>query len=93
VFYAYGYNQYNIDLKFKSIHAEVDAINKLKKSEKPCKINIVVFRVNNSGSELLMAKPCNNCINYIKKELSYKNYKLNKCYYTNENGEYIVCKI
>lgn len=93
MFYAYGYNQYNIDLKFKSIHAEVDAINKLKKSNKICKINIIIFRVNNSGTNLLMAKPCENCINYIKRELVYKNYKIHKCYYTDNTGDFINFKI
>lgn len=54
---------------------------------------MVIFRVNNAGTNLLMAKPCTNCVNYIKKELEYKNYKLNKCYFTNEDGEFIEYKI
>lgn len=95
VFYAYGINQYNIDYKFTSLHAEVDAISKLKISEKCKKVTMVVFRVNNSGSKLCMAKPCINCVNTIKTELKYKNYKLkgNKCWYTDEEGNFSYIKI
>jgi len=95
VFYAYGVNQYNIDLKFNTIHAEVDAVNKLKKSEKQKQINMIVFRVNNSGTKLCMAKPCINCVRQIKISLKQKNYKLksNKCWYTDEEGEYKHIKI
>ena len=95
VFYAFGMNRYNIDLKFKSIHAEIEAMNKLKKCEKTKKVNLVVFRVNNSGSKLCMAKPCPNCVCGIKKTLKEKNYKLrgNKCWYTNEEGKFEYIKI
>lgn len=94
VFYAFGMNRYNVDLKYTSIHAEIDAVRKLKKSEKTKKINIVVFRVNNSGSRLCMAKPCCNCVNGIKKALEEKNYKLkaNRCWYTNEDGDFEYIK-
>ena len=95
MFYAYGINRYNVDLKFTSIHAEMDAVYQLKKSEKTKKINMVVFRVNNSGTRLCMAKPCQPCVNGIKKELGYKNYKLkaNKCWYTDEDGNFSYIKI
>jgi hypothetical protein len=95
VFYAYGINQYNIDYKFTSLHAEVDAVTKLKSSEKCKKVTMVVFRVNNSGTKLCMAKPCKNCINTIKSELKQKNYKLkgNRCWYTDEAGNFSYIKI
>ena len=32
------------------IHAEVDCVNRLKKSEKVVPINLLVFRTNNNGS-------------------------------------------
>ena len=56
---------------------------------------MVVFRVNNSGSKLCMAKPCCNCVKGIKREFMNKNYKLkaNKCWYTNEVGELCFIKI
>ena len=95
VFYAYGINQYNIDYKFTSIHAEIDAVSKLRKSKKCKKVNMIVFRVNNSGSKLCMAKPCCNCIKGIKQEFERKNYRLkaNKCWYTDEDGELCFIKI
>lgn len=95
VFYAYGINRYNIDLKYKSIHAEEDAMNKLKRMEKKKLINILVFRVNNKGDKLCMAKPCENCCKCIKNSLEQKNYKLkaNKCWYTNNVGDIEFIKI
>jgi len=95
LFYAYGINRYNIDYKFTSIHAEMDAVSKLKSSEKCKKVNVVVFRVNNSGTKLCMAKPCCNCAKGIKDAFEHKNYKLkaNKCWYTNEVGELEYIKI
>tara|TARA_B100000900_G_scaffold300910_1_gene259472 strand:+ start:500 stop:787 length:288 start_codon:yes stop_codon:yes gene_type:complete len=95
MFYAYGINRYNVDYKFTSIHAEIDAVSKLKKSEKTKKVNIIVFRVNNSGTKLCMAKPCCNCINGIKRGFKKKNYKLkgNRCWYTDEEGVLSFIKI
>ena len=95
MFYAYGVNQYNIDFKFTSIHAEIDAVSKLKPSEKRKEVKMVVFRVNNSGSKLCMAKPCCNCIKGIKHAFNHKNYRLkaNKCWYSNESGDFEYVKI
>jgi len=95
VFYAFGVNQYNMNNKAckenkDCIHAEVDCVNRLKKSEKVVPINLLVFRTNNNGSNLMNAKPCSNCINAINFTLRRKNYKLKKLSYTNENGEICV---
>ena len=86
VFYVWGHNQYSVDFKKRSIHAEVDAMNKLKYSQKTKKVIIIVFRINNAGTKLLMAKPCPNCLNYMKMSLKTKNYKIRKAYYTDNNG-------
>jgi len=97
VFYAFGYNQYNIhnlasnDNK-DNIHAEVNCVNKLKKSTKTKPINMIVFRTNNAGTSLGLSKPCEKCIHTIEKILNYKNYKLKKLWYTNKNGEFIIYK-
>lgn len=82
-------NYYNVDLKFKSIHAEVNAINKLpyRFKNKYKKVNIIVCRVNNKN-ELLMAKPCDNCIKHIMNNLYKKKYKLNKLWYS--DGKYFT---
>ena len=94
MFYAFGYNQYNICEKAScqdcdSIHAEVDCVLKLKKVEKPKSINLCVFRTNNKGNALMMAKPCDNCIQAINYNLKKKNYVLKKLLYTDEEGKLI----
>ena len=100
MFYAAGFNEYDIDMTemqyniFKkdnghvhnSIHAEENAINNLKISEKTKKVNICVFRTNKNGDKLMMAKPCCNCQNIIVNGLKEKNYKLHHCWFTNEDG-------
>ena len=95
MFYAYGMNRYNIDLEFSTIHAEMEAVNKLRKSKKNVSIKMIVFRINNSGTKLCMAKPCENCVKGIRRTLRKKNYRLkgNKCFYTNEDGEINFIKI
>lgn len=70
------------------IHAEDDCVSRLKKSEKCQPINLVVFRTNNKGDKLMMAKPCQNCMKTIDFTLKKKNYRLKKLIYTDENGEF-----
>ena len=91
----FGINQYNVDDKFSSIHAEVAAVNKLRYTVKRKTVTMIVFRTNNKGDKLMMAKPCNNCENHIKKTLKYRNYKLkgNKCWYTDLDGSFSYIKI
>ncbi len=92
MFYAFGFNQYNINNSAcstcsDSLHAEVDCVRRLRKAKKKQVINICVFRTNNKGDSLMMAKPCENCINSINTILRQKNYRLKKLLYTNEKGE------
>ena len=92
MFYAVGYNQYNVG-KFNghfydSLHAEVDAMQKLKintNTNKLKKINLFVFRINNS-KEFRNSRCCNNCINSIYKIATKKKYKINKILYTDDNS-------
>jgi hypothetical protein len=95
VFYAFGHNQYNLNNKASEknkdcIHAEVDCVNQLKKSEKVSTINLIVFRTNNIGNKLMNAKPCECCLKTIDFTLKRKNYKLKKLCYTDENGEICI---
>ena len=95
MFYAFGYNQYNLNNKKSEtcsdcLHAEVDCVEHLKKSEKKCPINLVVFRTNNKGDKLMMAKPCENCLNTIDLTLKKKNYILKKLIYTNDVGNLVI---
>ena len=97
--FSYGINRYNIDYNFNTIHAEVNAVNNLKYNHKlrQKKINMIVYRINRNKHELCNAKPCQNCLNYIKLNLKRKNYRLknNRIYYTDNNGNfnYIYLKI
>ena len=84
-------NQYNINNNASSknndsIHAEVDCVKQLKTREKLTYINLVVFRTNNCGNQLMMAKPCNNCLKTIDITLKKKNYRLKTLYYTDNNS-------
>ena len=69
-----------------TIHAEVDALLKLKTVKKQEKINIAVFRTNKQGNKLMMSKCCNNCEKSIKLICKRKNYKINKIYYVDEQS-------
>ena len=95
MFYAVGTNQYDIDGKGTSLHAEMDAVQKLKdasrfglSSKKPKRVIVIVFRVNNAGTRLMMAKPCCHCIAGMKRMLERKNYKLHKGWYSTDEGMY-----
>lgn len=92
--FCYGINRYNENYRARdgypdSLHAEEAALGKLKKSEKPQKIIIVVYRINHN-KKLCNSKPCDNCVKAIKITLIQKNYKLvgNKVWYTDKNGEF-----
>lgn len=88
MFYAVGFNKYNTDYynKRDSIHAEVDAVKKLKYSDNTKKVDILVFRTNNKGNGCFMAKPCDNCMNCLYQNCFKKNYKIHRVYYTNNDG-------
>ena len=107
VFYGVGFNEYDIDMKetefnifkknnghqHKSIHAEENAINNLKISEKTKKVDICIFRTNKLGNKLMMAKPCCNCQDIIINGLKNKNYKLHHCWFTNHDGNFEKIKL
>ena len=89
---SYGMNYYNVDNDImKTRHAEVDCLQRLKQNPKRRykKLNLIVFRTNKKGDALMMAKPCNHCLNYYRKNLNKKGYVLDNIYYTNENGKII----
>ena len=55
MFYGKGINYYNVDKNYRSIHAEVDAVNNLPFTDKRNKVNLFVFRTNKKGNVLLGA--------------------------------------
>ena len=73
------------------IHAEHDAINKLKpiKRKKYLQnINLLVIRMSKQN-KLQSSKPCANCIHILKSLPEKKGYKIKNIYYSDENGEII----
>ena len=89
VFYGKGINKYNVDNMNGTIHAEVDAINHMKETKKRKKVNLFVFRTNNKGDKLMMAKPCQNCMRYINTNIQKKGYRLKNIYYSDYEGNII----
>jgi len=87
--YSFGYNKYNIDKFNRSLHAEEDAINKLRFTNKNKKVNILIFRISNDCKKIMLGEPCYKCINIINEGLKYKGYNLNKLFCTDINGEII----
>jgi cytidine deaminase len=87
-----GINYYNINKKYISLHAEVNAVNNLVFTKKKKKINIFVFRTNKQGNILTMSKPCENCIEYMCNNIHTKGYKLHNIYYTDFDGQINIYK-
>lgn len=73
------------------IHAEYDAINKLKPIKRKRylqNINILVIRIS-KNNKLQSSKPCANCIETMKHLPGKKGYKIKHIYYSNENGDIV----
>lgn len=89
---SFGVNQSpNSDYITPGIHAEQDAINKLKplKYKKNLEsINILVIRLS-SKNKLQSSKPCANCIESMKNNPIKKGYKIQNVYYSDSEGHII----
>lgn len=73
------------------IHAEHDAINKLKplyRKKRLESINLLVIRFS-KNNKLQNSKPCVNCIQNMKNLPEKKGYKIKNIYYSNDNGDII----
>lgn len=73
------------------VHAEHDAINKLKPLERNKKlepINLLVIRFS-KNNKLQNSKPCANCIQTMKILPEKKGYRIKNIYYSNDNGEIV----
>lgn len=81
---SYGENQIRYN---KSIHAEVDAIDKIRDIGKFRKIFILVVRITKSG-EITISKPCKSCIEKMN-SFNCKNYKISRIYYSNKEGDIV----
>ena len=89
---SFGVNQSsNSDCITAEIHAEQDAINKLKplKYKKNLEsINILVIRLS-SKNNLQSSKPCASCISSMKFLPIKKGYKIQNVYYSDSEGNII----
>ena len=92
MFYAFGYNQYNTDKNFSTIHAECHAINKLPYTSKRTRVNVLVFRICNKGNNIMIGMPCESCKKKIKDGINNKGYILNRIYYTDGNDNILFLK-
>lgn len=70
----------SINYLYKSLHAEIDAIRQYKASNLKKKMDIYVVRLS-KNNKCLFSKPCENCMDFLKKETFLKNI-----YYYNQNN-------
>jgi hypothetical protein len=73
------------------VHAEHDAINRLKplKRKKHLQnIHILVIRLS-KNNKIQNSKPCANCIENMKTLPEKKGYKLKNIYYSDDNGNIV----
>ena len=89
---SFGFNMMgDISGNEPGIHAEHDAINRLKpiKRKKHLQsINILVIRLS-KNNKIQNSKPCANCIERMKYLPEKKGYKIKNIYYSNENGDIV----
>jgi len=92
----FGFNRMgDIDGNEPGVHAEHDAINKLKplKRKKHLQnINLLVIRLS-KNNKLQNSKPCAICIEKMKILPEKKGYKIKNIYYSSDNGEIIKTNI
>lgn len=87
-----GFNRYCNNKKYSNtIHAEIDALFKLKTKIKTReKVDIIIIRLSNYNNEILKnSKPCNHCIIHLKKYHESTKIFINRIYYSNEHGEIV----
>jgi cytidine deaminase len=89
---SFGMNQLGDSYGLKpGVHAEQDAINKLKSlnnKKKAESINLLVIRLS-SKNILQSSKPCAICIESMKSLPTKKGYKIQNIYYSDAEGNII----
>ena len=77
-----------------SLHAEMDAFQKLPQFSKHTVITMIVFRTTRNDT-LTMSRPCCHCIPKIAKLLKQKNCSLKggSIWYTNWDGQVVKEKL
>jgi hypothetical protein len=89
---SFGFNRMgDIDGKKPGIHAEQDAINKLKPlviKKRQININLLVIRFS-KNNKIGNSKPCANCIHMMKIMPQKKGYKIKNIYYSDDQGNIV----
>lgn len=89
---SYGFNRMgDLNGNEPGVHAEHDAINKLKpiaRKKRLQNINILVIRFS-KNNKLQQSKPCANCIYVMKNLPEKKGYKIKNIFYSDENENII----
>ena len=78
-----------------SIHAEHDAINKLKplmRKRHLQQVDILVIRFNKTN-HLQNSRPCANCVEKLRVMPRMKGYKVKHVYYSDHNGSIVKIKL
>ena len=78
-----------------SLHAEMDAIRKLPpitKKAKKTRLVMIIIRINRFGN-LLNSAPCFKCIQHLARLNSSSGYKIDKIYYSNQEGKIEINKL
>jgi cytidine deaminase len=73
-----------------TLHAEMNAIDKLKKCKKRKQIHLIVIRVNKLG-QLRNSKPCGQCLKYLAHQSKKIGIKIQSVFYSNDQAE-IECQ-
>jgi cytidine deaminase len=89
---SFGFNRMgDVDGKKPGIHAEHDAINKLKPlvvKKRQISINLLVIRLS-KNNKMGISKPCTHCIQTMRNLPQKKGYKIKKVYYSDDQGNII----
>ena len=85
--YNIGFNKYCSNAKYSTIHAEIDALFTFKSSKyAKCMrgMDIIIIRINNySSCKLKISRPCDKCIDTLRK------FHIRKVYYSDEYGNIV----
>ena len=89
MFYGKGINEYQVDGKNATTHAEINALNTLKinNKNKMKKIFMCTLTTNKfKGDKLITSRPCFNCLNYVYKTAIKKGYIIQRFYFFDESN-------
>ena len=90
MFYGTGINEYQVDGKMGTIHAEINASHSIKRNKrsKKKKIYFGVLTTNRlKGTIFRTSRPCFHCLQHSFNECLRKGYIIKRYYFFNESNE------